>query len=243
MNIPQDNKTQYLLRISFPMMLSWLSCVLMVFVDRMFLANFSKEALAAAVAAGMSAWTFTFAAQTLAELSEIYVAQYNGAGKFEKLGACTWQMLYVAAFSILLFTPLAFLGESFYQNSINGLNKANYFKWLTLAGPFNVVLGSLMGFFVGQGKTFIITKAFILGNLVNVILDPLFIFGFEPILDSHGITGAAIATNIGLISQCLYLAYFFFSKENKEKLGTAKFSFRPSLLKADRKSTRLNSSH
>lgn len=55
--------------------------------------------------------------------------------------------------------------------------------------------------FNAQGDNFTMTKLFALSTLINIILDPLLIFGFGNI-SGLGIVGAAYAT---LISQAVFL--------------------------------------
>ena len=78
-------------KVSYPMMVSFFSMMLMVFVDRIFLSWYSTEAFNAATTAGTLAWGFILGLITLASMSEVFVAQYNGAGKFSKIGSPVWQ--------------------------------------------------------------------------------------------------------------------------------------------------------
>ncbi len=73
-----------------------------------------------------------------------------------------------------------------------------------IAGSGTITMLFLInGAFRGAGNPAIALRALAIANLLNVVLDPVFIFGWGPI-PAMGLTGAAIATNVARSIGVLY---------------------------------------
>jgi MATE family multidrug resistance protein len=80
---------------------------------------------------------------------------------------------------------------------------------------------ALTAFFVGQGKTKVVTFSVMTGVALNIALDYLLIHGIKNIIPAMGCKGAAIATIIAESVQIAILAAVFFSGKNRKIYKTA----------------------
>lgn len=221
----KEGSFRELLSIALPLMLSSLSVMLMLFVDRLLLAHYSTAALNSAVNASTLGWALLFGWVALANITEVFVAQYHGAHQYERMGEPVWQMLWLALFSSLFFIPMAIWGSHWIYGSCP--MERTYIGWMMMFGPTFTAFSALSGFFVGQGKTKLITLLAIFANVLNALLDVCLIFGIQGLIPPMGILGAAIATSMGSLFQMSVLFYFFLKKENRENFGTHQYRFRP----------------
>src|SRR5262249_2127526 len=80
---------------------------------------------------------------------------------------------------------------------------ANFTRTMLFCMPSVMMLFLFNAIFRGAGNATIAMRALWIGNAVNMLLDPLFIFGLGPI-HAFGVTGAAIATSTGRTIGALY---------------------------------------
>lgn len=212
-------------RISYPLMLSYLSVTTMLFFDRLFLAHYSLDALAACANAGLASYIFMVLPMMIGAIAEVYVGQYHGAGEKKEMGGPVWQMLWFC----LLITPFFWFAASYippilFHGTGNEVYETTYFSTVMWFGPIFCAVPVLSGFFIGKGQVFIVTWAMLLGNIVNIMLDGVLIFGWGPI-PSLGVYGAAVATVAAQISEVIFLFWLFLRKENREQCGTTRWHF------------------
>ena len=218
----KEGSVRELWSLSFPLMLSALSVLTMVFSDRWLLAHYSTEAHNAAVGATTFAWSFIFGWMSLTGISEVFVAQYNGAGLRHKLGEPVWQTIWISFSSFFFFIPLSYWApDLLFGSGQEAALERDYFSIMVLFGPFYAFYSSLCGFFVAQGKTGLITKVVVTANLVNIFMDWVLIFGIEGWIPSMGVKGAAIATSFAMLFQGLVLSLVFLGKKYRKDCGTA----------------------
>jgi Na+-driven multidrug efflux pump len=84
------------------------------------------------------------------------------------------------------------------------------------------IISAFYAFFIGQGKTYVVTLVVFLGVAMNVVFAYLLIYGVSGYIPSLGCKGAAIATVIAQIFEIIVLAVLFFNKQNRQTFKTFK---------------------
>jgi multidrug resistance protein, MATE family len=213
-----------LVSISFPLMLTAFSGNLMIFCDRAILAKYSVDAMTAAFASSFVFAMFAFFGVGVASIAEVFVGQYNGKKEFDKLAVPVWQMIWFSLLFSLPMIPVAIFGANlFLPNSLIEEGR-NYFQIVMIGAFFMPLISAVSSFFIGQGRTKMVTAAAIIGNVINLILDIVLINGIDGLVAPLGAAGAAIATVISMCLQFLILFFLFWSKENNKKYKTRKYS-------------------
>ncbi|MDR1034484.1 MAG: MATE family efflux transporter [Holosporales bacterium] len=211
-----DSSLKSILNVTLPMILAAMSTNLMCLIDRFMLAGYSVDSMTAAAIAVNFIYSFTCLFTGVASSAEVLVGRYNGSKQYERLAAPTWQMIYMSAFSCIPCFLIAYFSD--YLN----LYPAHYAKdgiafqkMLLYFGALPAIELAFASFFVGQGKTKIITMSVVIGAISNIALDYIFIY-----LLNMGCRGAAIATVIAEFIQVFILAALFFSKSNRTHYKT-----------------------
>ena len=188
--------------LSYPLIVTMAAQVVMQFVDRMFLAWYSPEALGACVPGGMLAMTFAALFMGLAGYTSVFVSQFAAQKKRASVTLSLWQGIFLAFLSALILAALTPLGNALINTFGHAepvrILEVQYFSLLNLFGGFAVVNNALASFFSGRGKTKIPMFAVLAGNVINIVLDYVLIFGKFG-FPALGIQGAAWATIIGSV--------------------------------------------
>ena len=223
----------HLLTIGLPLVMSMLSHSLMQFTDRIFLANYSLDAIAAALPAAVSAFLFLSFFMGVAEYTSVFVAQYTGAAQPELVGATLWQGLWFCIPASLILMALSFFSEILFALGGHPAHliplETAYFNILMMGGGFVAVSTTLSCFYSGRGMTLPVMIVNIIGTVVNIPLDYALINGYG-IFPEMGIRGAGIATVISSgVIVVLFSAMIFNSKNNAEFGVWKKRAFDPQL--------------
>jgi putative MATE family efflux protein len=142
------------------------------------------------------------------------VARRIGEKEKGKAGISAVQSIFLA---VLISLPFAFAGI-FYSKELLALmgadswvleNGYKYAQWMLGGNVVIMLLFIINAIFRGAGDAAIAMRVLWIANGINMILDPLLIFGIGP-FPELGIEGAAIATNIGRGIGVLTQLYFLF---------------------------------
>ena len=193
-----------IVKLVWPLALGMVNNAVMQFVDRAYLAHWSLQALEAVLPAGILMWIFAGFFQSVVGYSSVFVAQYHGAGEPHRCFSVYRVAMALSVLAGALSLPICPLGNwmlvlSAPSEAVYALER-DYFT-VTMLGSF-FIYGQMAAasLFTGRGRTRIVFWVNLLGNLLNIALDPLFIFTF-----GLGIAGAAYATVLSMAVQFVVL--------------------------------------
>lgn len=208
-----------LVRLAVPLMASLLFQNLYAFVDTVFVSWLGDIPLAAVSLAVPLMYLALSLAKGIAMGSVVWISHARGAGDEAKAKAIANSVLPLMTLTMCLFLPLAIpdICHAFFRAI--GASEAvlpvvyGFTIWLIAGFPVMGLVMTAEALFMARGNTVTPMKAMILGNLVNIFLDPLLIFtcGF-------GAMGAAMATFVGQMTAGIYL-YRSLARRGYERPG------------------------
>ena len=211
-----------ILKLVWPLALGMINNAVLQFTDRMFLAHDSVEALEAVLPASALAWIFMSFFQSVVGYSNVFVARYYGAGEADKCRTCYHAAMCIAVVSGLLMLPLWPFGDwllsLFSPSESLGALQRQYYDIVILGGFAIYGQMAAASYFTGQGKTRLVFWVNLAGNLINVALDPVLIFGYCG-FPRMGIAGAAYATVFAMVVQMVVLVWAVWREKAGQETG------------------------
>lgn len=210
-----------LVSVSLPMIISMLVLSLYNIIDSIFVGMLSENALAAvSLAFPIQMLTFAVGSGTAVGVNSI-LSRSLGEHNFDRANKAAMNGLFLALVSFIVFIFVGlFLTKPFFASQTVNADREIYVYGVQYLMTVTVcsfaIFAQLMfeRLLQSTGKTFytMITQG--TGAIINIILDPLFIFGIGP-FPRLEVLGAAVATVIGQIIAAS-LAFYFNVHYNKE---------------------------
>lgn len=231
----QENKMgampvgKLLFQMSIPMIISMLVLALYNVVDSIFVSQISEDALTAvSLAFPIQNLMVSIATGTAVGINAL-VSRHLGEKDFEKANTVARHGIFLAFCSYLVFMLIMQFITVPFMNVQAGSDDiytygVQYLHIISNVGMFMFLQVMLERLISSTGKTHLTMISQATGAIVNIIFDPILIFGYGP-FPEMGVRGAAIATVFGQLVGA-GLALLFNMKKNKE-ININMMQFRP----------------
>jgi len=192
--------TGHLLAVAWPVSVSFLLQTLYNLVDAFWLGKLGKTAIVAPTVTMNLVFIGIALAMGLGQAGTTLISQYRGAGSEGAMRRAAGQTLIlqviagvvVAVIGLIFAEPLLRLlrtpDDAFAESLV-------YMRWILAGVPLMFVFFVYQGIYTGLGDTVGPMRINVVTVVLNVILDPILIFGLGP-FPAMGVAGAAAATVI-----------------------------------------------
>ncbi|MBL7774648.1 MAG: MATE family efflux transporter [Saprospiraceae bacterium] len=200
--------------LSIPMILEMAMESLFAVVDAFFVARVGVEAVATVgLTEAVLTLTYSMAIGLSAAVTAV-VARRVGEGRYRAASVAGAQTIVIALIlSVLIAVPGYFFAEDILllmaRDSSVAASGYPYTRLMLTANLPILLLWMLNGIFRGAGDAATAMRALWIANGVNIVLDPLLIFGIGP-FPEMGVVGAGIATTIGRSTGVAYQLWHLF---------------------------------
>lgn len=203
--------------LSLPLMLNNLIMTLYHMADSIFVGQLGTTEFAAVSFIGPVMFLFIALGFGIQIAGTSILSQFIGKGEKASADAYAKHILATALFLGLILAGLGILGTPLLVGFMGGTGQLgrlsqDYLRIVFLGTPFQIFFMACQAIMNAQGNTKATTIVNGLSSLVNVILDPFFIFTSLPFLNlpglGLGVSGAALATVISQMVLAVFGYYF-----------------------------------
>ena len=226
--LADDNIGKLLFKLSAPATLGMFVMTLYNVVDTIFIGHAVGRLGIAGISIVFPFQMFVMAiGQTLGIGGASLISRSLGAGNIEKAERTLGNVI----FSVVIFgISLALFGSFFIDKILMVFGATETILPYAREYMQIILFGTILFTFLmtsnniirSEGKAKVAMGTMIISAVINIILDPIFIFGFK-----MGVRGAAIATVIAQLISVIYIIFFFLSGKSilKFKLINLKLNF------------------
>ena len=190
-----------IMNLSMPIMLALFIQALYNIVDSIYVANYSKQALdAISVSYPINMLVIAISVGSAIGMGSL-LGKRLGETNHKQANTIMMHGIIIAIFSYIILVIIILLYSnkfiSIFTNDINLMKDANTYMIITIIGSIGVFISIMLErVFQATGKTILNLRMQVSGALINIILDPIFIYGLLGVPEL-GIKGAALATITG----------------------------------------------
>jgi putative MATE family efflux protein len=208
----QDISYRNIIRISAPLLVSYIAQNIIAVTDTAFLGRLGEVAIGAGGNGTLLYIIFVMVGMGFTTGLQIIIGRRNGEANFTKVGPLLQQGFYfIIALAFLLFLFMFFFSGSFLELTVKSdailKSTTGYIQHRSFGIFFSLINLVFLAFFIGTTNTKILTLSTLFTAGINVFLDYVLIFG-EFGFPQMGVNGAAIASaiseGIGLLFVIVY---------------------------------------
>ena len=158
--------------------------------------------------------------------ASIFMGKKDGNSAEKTLGGCFLLQIIISlilTFVLLVWNEDLLLAFGASENTI--AYATDYMSIYALGTIFVQLTLGMNAFITAQGFTTISMVSIIIGAVCNIILDPVFIFGFD-----MGVKGAALATILSQAVSCIWVVSFLCGKKTVIKLKKSNLKLSPKIV-------------
>ena len=218
-NFTEGSITKAILLLSIPMVLELVMESIFAVADIFFVSKLGSDAVAI-VGTTESVMTIVYAVGIgLSMAATAIVSRRTGEGNSEGAASAAVQAIWV---SIIAALPISAVGILYSKEILilmgmpdEIISTGYLYTAIMLGSNFVIMLIFIINaIFRGAGDAAIAMKVLTAANLINLILDPILIFGWGP-FPELGIMGAAVATSIGRALGVFIQLFYLFKRSGR----------------------------
>lgn len=220
--------------LSVPMVLEMVMESIFAIVDIFFVAKLGADAIAVVgITESMLAIIYAFAIG-LGIGATATVARRIGEKDEDGAARSATHALYLGLIVSVILSTIGIIFAADFLALLGASEKVvaegTLFAQIMLGGNFVIVfLFLLNSIFRGAGDAAIAMRVLWMANIINIVLDPILIFGWW-IFPELGVTGAAVATVVGRGAGVIFAFWYLFRGEKRFQIRAEHWRFDPRLL-------------
>lgn len=228
-NLGKDSIGSLVLHIALPSMFAQFINVLYSIVDRMYIGNIPETGSLALAGVGVCGPVITMVGSIAsligiggAPLMSIRMGEQKMQKAKEIMANCFLMLIVLSVIVTAILFPIRQPMLLFFGASKTTMPFANQYFSIYLTGTlFSLLAAGMNQFIICQGYAKVAMFSVMIGAVINIVLDPVFIFLFD-----MGVAGAAVATVLSQFVSCCFVVGFLFSRHSAIPISFGGYSLR-----------------